>query len=71
MNESFLSFDYIFVYIDNLLFITKGLFNNHLTHLDKVLEKLEKAALKINTTKSCFAAHKLEYLGYWITRDGI
>ena len=70
MNELFSGLDYVQVYIDDLLVITKALFDNHLTHLDRVLEKLEKAGLKINATKSCFVAHKLEYLGYWISKYG-
>ena len=36
-----------------------------------MLEKLETAGLKTNASKSCFAAHDLEYLGYWISQDGI
>ena len=40
MNKSFSSFDYVQAYKDDLLVITKGLFNNHLTHLDKILDKL-------------------------------
>ena len=36
-----------------------------------MLEKLETAGFKINASKSCFIAHKLEYLGYWISRNGI
>ena len=27
--------------------------------------------MKVNATKSFFAREQLEYLGYWITRDGI
>ena len=57
--------------LDDLLIITKGSFKDHLTHLDTVLEKLETAGLKINATKSCFATHELEYLGYWISQDSI
>ena len=53
----FSGFDYIRVYIDNLLVITKGLFHNHLTHLDKVLAKLEKnrcyKEFFINFTSTC------------------
>ena len=30
-----------------------------------------KAGLKVNTGKSCFSAHKFEYLGYQVTRDGV
>ena len=70
-NKLFLGFNYIRAQINNLLVVTKGLFDDHLTHLGRVLEKLEKEGLKINATKSRFAAHKLEYLGYWISRDGI
>ena len=71
MNELFAGFDYVRAYIDDLLIVTKGSFEDHLQDLDKVLEKLETAGLKINANKSKFAAHELEYLGYWISRDGI
>ena len=71
MNELFLGFNYVQAYIDDLLVITKGQYNDHLTHLDRVLEELEQAGLKINSAKSCFVAHELEYLGYWISRDRI
>ena len=39
----------------------------NLAHQDqaKILDIAHEAS------KSCFAAHKLEYLGYWISRDGI
>ena len=30
-----------------------------------------EAGLKINASKSFFCQEQLEYLGYWITRDGI
>ena len=46
MNELFSGFDYVRAYIDDLLVITKGSFNDHLIHLDRVLEKLEEAGLK-------------------------
>ena len=32
---------------------------------------LQKAGLKANARKSCFDAHKFDYLGYHITRDGV
>ena len=37
----------------------------------KSFQKLAKSGLKINATKSFFAQTQLEYLGYWITREGI
>ena len=71
MNEIFAGFDYVRAYIDDLLVITKGTFEEHLKHLDTVLEKIEMAGLKINAAKLCFVVHELEYLGYWISQDGI
>ena len=29
------------------------------------------AGLKFNSSKSCFVAHKFEYLGYHVTREGV
>ena len=71
MNELFDGFDYIRAYIDDLLIINKGTYGDHLEKIDSVLYKLGEAGLKVNATKSFFAQTELEYLGYWITREGI
>jgi RNase H-like domain found in reverse transcriptase len=42
-----------------------------LAEVDKVLQRLKDAGQKVNANKSAFAQAQLEYLGYWITRDGI
>jgi RNase H-like domain found in reverse transcriptase len=54
-----------------LLTLTKGTFEGHLEKLKRVLYRLRQAGLKINGNKSFFAKTELEYLGYWITPDGI
>ena len=36
-----------------------------------MLEKIKMEGSKTNATKLCFIAHELEYLGYWISWDGI
>ena len=71
MSELFAGFDFVRTYIDDLLIISKGSFEDHLSKVDSVLIELEKAGLKVNATKSAFAQEELEYLGYWITREGI
>ena len=71
MNELFTGFENVQAYIDDLLVLTKSLFEDHLVKLDSVLKKLKRAGLKINASKSFFAQEELEYLGYWITREGI
>jgi RNase H-like domain found in reverse transcriptase/Reverse transcriptase (RNA-dependent DNA polymerase)/Integrase zinc binding domain/Retroviral aspartyl protease len=63
--------EYVRAYIDDLLILTRGSFLDHLQKLHIVLSRLEKAGLKINAKKSFFAQDQLEYLGYWITRQGI
>ncbi|MCP4270932.1 MAG: hypothetical protein GY781_03065, partial [Gammaproteobacteria bacterium] len=43
-------------------------------HLEKVgiaLRRLQKAGLKVNAEKYFFGHSELEYLGYWVTRNGI
>ena len=71
MNELFQGLDYVRAYIDDLLILSKGTFEDHLEKLDSVLYRLGRAGLKVNAKKSFFARSELEYLGYWITRKGI
>jgi len=56
--------------IDDLLCLTIGSFTDHLEKIELVLQRLQKAGLKVNVTKSFFAHSQLEYLGYWITHTG-
>jgi hypothetical protein len=63
--------EYVRVYIDNLLVITRGTLEDHLDKLREVLRRLRDAGLKVNTVKSHFCTHEIEYLGYILTREGI
>jgi hypothetical protein len=63
--------EYVRTYIDDLLVLTRGSFEDHLQKLDVVLQRLKKAGLQVNAKKSFFARHELEYLGFWITRNGV
>ncbi len=63
--------EFVRVYLDDLLCITKGSFEQHLAHLRVVFQRLRDANLKINAPKSFFCATKIEYLGYMITPTGI
>ena len=62
--------DYVRAY-DNLLVITRGTLEEHLEKLREVLRRLREAELKVSTDKSFFCTHKIEYLGYILTREGI
>ena len=71
MSELFDGLDFVRTYIDDLLTLTKGTFEDHLEKLDGVLARLSQAGLEVNAKKSFFARGELECLGYWISRDGI
>lgn len=71
MSKLMQELEYVRAYIANILIVTNGAFEDHLEKLQAVLQCLEKAGLKVNATKSFFAKGELEYLGYWITGDGI
>ena len=71
MSELFIGLDTVCVYIDELLHVTKGSWTEHLTVLEEMFTRLQKAGLKVNASKSCFGAHKFDYLGYHVTCDGV
>ena len=71
MSELMDGLDFVRVYIDDLLSITNGSYKDHLEKLELVFKQLRQAGLKVSVNKSFFAKHELEYLGYWITREGI
>ena len=62
MNKLFAGLDYVRTYIDDLLCISNGTYEDHLDKLDKVLSILKKADFKINANKSFFCKKELEYL---------
>ena len=71
MSELFDGLEFVRTYIDDLLCLTKGTFEDHLEKLKRILARLQQAGLKVNANKLFFARSELEYLGYWITCNGI
>ena len=71
MSELMVGLSFVLTYIDDLLVISNDSFEDHLTKLGKVLQRIQDAGLKVNAPKSFFCQAELEYLGYWITRKGI
>ncbi len=57
--------------MDDLLIITREMLDEHLRKMETVLTRLHVARLKVNAAKSSLCAHKIEYLGYILTREGI
>ena len=59
------------VYLDDILIATSDSWEEHLEKLNIVLQRLEDAGFRANLRKCFFGEHELEYLGYWLTRQGI
>jgi hypothetical protein len=58
-------------YLDDLLILTNISFKDHLLKSEIVLARLSTAGMRVNISKSKFFAQQIEYLGYWINRQGI
>ena len=70
MSALFVGLDTVSFYINHLFHVTKGSWTEHLAVLEEMFTCLQKAGLKVNARKSCFGAHKFDYLGYHVTCDG-
>jgi Reverse transcriptase (RNA-dependent DNA polymerase) len=73
MQEILGDLNFVRVYIDDILIIsTNGTFQDHMQKLKQVLQRLEdRGLMRANVRKCFFARTELEYLGYWLTRQGI
>jgi hypothetical protein len=54
-----------------LLILTNNSFKDHLFKLEISLARLLTTGMRVNISKSKFFVDQIEYLGYWITRQGI
>jgi hypothetical protein len=71
MSELMESLEYVRMYLDDLLCISKLSLENQLEKLEEVLWQLCNGGLKVNANKSTFCALEIEYMGYVLTRDSI
>jgi hypothetical protein len=65
--------EYVKAYLNNslILKIRNKSFKDHLLKLEMVPTRFSTAGMKVNFSKSNFFSEQIEYLGYWITRQGI
>ena len=62
--------EYVIAYLDDILvFSETG--KEHVHHVRKVLGKLQKAELRIKLEKCEFNVHETDFLGHWISPEGI
>ena len=63
-------FLFLLVYLDDLLVYSKT-FEDHLQHLDRLLQRLIETGLKVRIDKCHFLRREVSYLGHTISTDGI
>ena len=61
----------VFVYIDDLLIVTKGTKQHYLNKVSEVTKILDEAKLQLKAEKCVIAQASIEWLGYKLTRTGI
>ncbi|GBG60817.1 hypothetical protein CBR_g12555 [Chara braunii] len=61
---------FVLIYLDHILVYSRSL-DEHVEHLRTVLERLRQAKYKANRDKCKFARQELEYLGHYVTPQGI
>jgi hypothetical protein len=71
MSSLMAGLEFVRVYLDDCLITSKGTFTDHMEKLTAALQRISDAGLRINAKKSYFGRSAIEYLGYWVTRDGI
>ena len=64
-----LKYTCVLVYIDDVTIFSKT-FDDHLTHLRLVFERLKEANLTLKPSKCFFGKSEILYLGHLITREG-
>ena len=71
MNDLLGDLEFARAYIDDILITSSATFEDHIAKVDAVLSWLAEAGFVVNVNKSHFAMDQIDYLGYWLTRDGI
>ena len=63
-------YEFGLVYIDDII-VFSATFEEHMAHLEQILNRLEQFGLHARISKSEFAVPSLLYLGYIVSKDGL
>ncbi|GBG92982.1 hypothetical protein CBR_g58030 [Chara braunii] len=72
MNDIFMDIleQYVLVYLDDILVYSCTL-EEHIRHLRVVLDRLHKHRFYAKLSKCCFAQHKVDFLGHYVSDQGL
>ena len=71
VNELVGDLPYVIVFLDDILIIGNGTFDEQLEQVVTVLKRLLEAGMQVNPLKSFWFQEQVDYLGYRISREGI
>ena len=71
MDIFFAKFEEVFVFVDDILMVTKGTKNEHLDKVREILKTLDHAELQLKAGKCNFVTNEIEWLGFKLTEQGI
>lgn len=61
---------FVYAYIDDLL-VASNSAEEHFSHLEQLFERLDEYSVVINVNKCVLGADNVEFLGHFVTADGI
>ena len=61
---------YVMVYLDDVIIYSKS-FEEHLRHIEDVLNRIRRANLRLKAEKCHFGASELQFLGHVVGKDGV
>ena len=71
MDLTFANINSVFVYIDDILILTKGTKQEHVNKVKEIMRVLDDAKLQLKAGKCIMAQESIEWLGYKLSRTGI
>ena len=71
ISELFDGFDIVRSYSDDVLLIIKNNFEDHLKALNRVIQRIVAAGLKVNLEKYFFGRTETEYRGFWVINNQV
>ena len=71
ISELFKGFKMVRPYIDEIILISKNEFKYHINSLEKFLQRISEVVFKVNAEKSFFGKTETEYLGFWVSNNGV
>ena len=71
MNDLFHGYEFIPAYRDNFMVLTKRNWKYQVQKLETTLNKLKGIGLKYDIEELFFGQTRMEYYGFWVTRDGV